>query len=167
MSTDPITAEEARQLFHYNPETGELTWKVSLSTRAPVGHIVRSKDGAGYYRVGVRGKKYKAHRIAWLMTYGQWPKGQIDHINGIRMDNRLCNLREASNAENQRNRAAQRNNTSGFKGVYWDKSRSKWLAKIDVGGERHHLGRYKTPEEAHAAYCKAAEEFHGEFAKTA
>lgn len=164
MSTEPITAEEARQLFHYNPETGDLTWKVSLNPRAPVGHVVRAPDNNGYYRVKVRGKLYKAHRVIWLRTYGWWPKEHIDHINGDRADNRLCNLREATNAENLRNCAAYANNTSGYKGVTWDKRANKWKGQIMVGGKSRHLGYFASPEEAHAAYCKAAEELFGEFA---
>ena len=164
MSTEPITAEEARQLFDYDPKSGDLTWKVSLNPRAPVGHVVRAPNSRGYYTVRVRGKPYGAHRVAWLIATGTWPAEHIDHINGDKTDNRVENLREATNAENQRNRAAQRNNTSGFKGVSWNKRDSKWRAYIQVDGKFRHLGNFATPEEAHAAYCKAAEELFGEIA---
>lgn len=164
MSTEPITAEEARQLFHYDPETGDLTWKVSPCNRAPVGRVVRAPNDKGYYTVMVRGKTYKAHRLIWLIATGTWPAEHIDHINGDKTDNRVENLREATNAENMQNRAAPRNNTSGYKGVSWHKRDRKWRAKIQVDGKRRYLGHFDTPEEAHAAYCEAAREHHGEFA---
>lgn len=89
-----------------------------------------------------------------------------DHISGDKLDNRRENLRIATNTENMRNRGQQRNNTSGFKGVYWNRKLGKWQAQITVLGQRVHLGLFATPEEAHTAYCKAAKELHGEFANT-
>lgn len=89
---------------------------------------------------------------------------QVDHINLNGLDNRRCNLRLATNTENQRNKSKQVNNTSGYKGVYWRKDSNKWVAQIKVDNEVRHLGRFDTPEEAHAAYCEAAKQLHGEFA---
>lgn len=90
----------------------------------------------------------------------------VDHIDGNRLDNRRANLRVATKSENGRNRGRQRNNTSGFKGVTWEKERGKWVAAIMVGGKQAKLGRFDTPEEAYAAYCTAARELHGKFANT-
>ena len=166
MPKELITAEEARQLFHYNPETGDLTWAVSPNNRIPVGYVVRAVDAHGYYRVKINNRKYRAHRIAWLITHGKWPNEHLDHINGDKRDNRLCNLREATNAENCRNSGIRRTNSSGYKGVYRQESYKKWRAQITVDYKIHYLGVFNTPEEAHAAYCKAAKELHGEFANT-
>jgi hypothetical protein len=98
------------------------------------------------------------------MAYGEEPPAQIDHINGIKTDDRLCNLRAADNAQNNRNRPAQGNNTSGFKGV--SKKRRQWRARISVNGTEHSLGTFDTPEAAAAAYREAAERLHGAFART-
>lgn len=164
MPKHTMTAEEARQLFSYNPETGDLAWRISLNNRAPSGYVVGSNTNSGYLQTQVRGERYLAHRIAWLMTYGEWPKEHIDHINGDFRDNRLCNLRLATNAENRRNTKLNRRNKTGFKGVSFDKTRNKWTAHISVCRQQKNLGRFNTPEEAYVAYCKAAAELHGEFA---
>ena len=89
---------------------------------------------------------------------------QIDHINGNGLDNRRANLRTATDSENQRNRGAQKNSTSGFKGVSLEKKGGKWRAKINVNKKVHHLGYHDTPEIAYAVYCEAAKKHHGEFA---
>lgn len=165
MPKELITAEEARQLFHYNPETGDLTWKVSRG-RIASGRIVRTRHNHGYYSVRINRGQYLVHRVIWLIVHGRWPTEHIDHANGVRTDNRLCNLREATRSENQWNQAISRRNKSGFKGVFWAKHANKWEARVEVSGKRQYLGRYDTREEAHAAYCKAAKELHGEFANT-
>ena len=94
---------------------------------------------------------------------GKWPENDIDHINVARGDNRFSNLREATRSENLRNRGAQKNNTSGFKGVSWQKSSRKWDARINIHGKVVHLGYFDDPEDAYQAYCQAAKELHGEF----
>lgn len=94
------------------------------------------------------------------------PRTQVDHINGDRLDNRRANLRLATHAENLRNRGAQRNNTSGYKGVFWHERARRWRAVIWVDRRRHLLGYFDNPAEAHAAYCRAAHELHREFANT-
>jgi hypothetical protein len=106
-------------------------------------------DGDGYRVVSPR--SFKAHRIVWAMTYGYWPGHQIDHINGVRNDNRLCNLREATVAQNQQNQRASPRNASGYPGVSWHKRIGKWEAHITVDGRRHHLGLFDTAREAYAA----------------
>ncbi len=164
MPKELITAEEARQLFSYNPETGDLVWRVSLNSRAPIGYIVGTQTKYGYIQVQVRGKSYLAHRVAWLITYGEWPVEHLDHINGNVQDNRLSNLRQATNAQNRYNTKLNIRNKIGLKGVSFAKDRNKWAAHISANGRSRTLGYFATPEEAHAAYCKAAKELHGEFA---
>lgn len=163
MPKHTISAEEARQLLNYDPETGTFTWRVGRGS-ARAGSAAGTPKGNGYAVIKIYGKNYSAHRLAWLLTHGVWPENQIDHINGRRDDNRLCNLRLATWSENNRNAKRRSDNTSGVKGVSFDKARDRWLARIKTDGYDRYLGRFDTPEEAHAAYCKAAAELHGEFA---
>lgn len=97
--------------------------------------------------------------------YDVWPPDFLDHINGDRLDNRICNLRLATWSENAMNAPKRRNNTSGYKGVFWDAKREKWMALIGIDGRYRNLGRYDTKEEAFAAYCAGCKKYHGEFAR--
>lgn len=157
MPKNLITAEEARQLFSYNPETGDLVWRVSPNNRVPVGHVVRAKDGGGYYHVKVRGIIYKAHRVAWLIVTGRWPVNLLDHINRDRADNRLSNLREATYTQNQYNRSQP------FVGVTYRRNRNAYVARITVDGVRKYLGYFKTKQEAEEVYSQAVTAHYGEF----
>jgi hypothetical protein len=166
----PLTQDSVRELFIYNEETGEFLNRVNRGhgwRQAKEGQKAGSLSPSdGYLRIRIDGRGYPVHRLAWLYVYGQWPSGEIDHINRIRDDNRLFNLREASISQNRWNRSKNRNNTSGLKGVCFNKKEGKWQASIGVYGKLVHLGLHKTIEAAHAAYCAAAEQFHGEFART-
>lgn len=157
-----LTAIQVREMLNYNPDTGEFTWKVSNSNRVKVGDSAQSISVWGYARIGINGKRYPAHRIAWLYVTGKWPKRFIDHLNGDRADNRFANLRCASDRENATNKRIQSNNRSGFKGVF--PCRKKWHAMITINKKRMYLGTYDTPEDAHQAYCEAAPKYHGQFA---
>ena len=146
-----LTAEKLRELLHYEPETGIFTRKVSTSNRVKIGDAAGSLDGHGYLQIRVQSRPHKAHRLAWLYTYGVWPKEQIDHINRNRLDNRIANLREVSHKQNQQNRSKPSNNTSGHPGVVWNKQRSKWQARIRHNYKQIHLGYFSILEEAIAA----------------
>lgn len=152
-------------LLSYNPETGQLLWKVTSGPR-PAGTDAGTTDAHGYRVVQIQGSIYKCHRLAWLLFHGLDPVDmEIDHVNGNPKDNRLCNLRLSSKAENQRNRGAQLNSTTGLKGV--SKKRNRWVAQIKVNGEKRFLGSYLDPHSAHAAYAQAAEQWHGAYARAA
>lgn len=112
-------------------------------------------DTYGYKFGAIFGKTYRAHRVIWALTFGDWPNGQIDHINGNRSDNRIENLRVVSNAENQRNSKIRSTNTSGAAGVSWNKQRAKWQARITVDCKRMHLGYFDSLDEAKTARIKA------------
>lgn len=160
-----VTVDRLRQVLNYNPETGVFIWKIPTGKRTKVGSVAGSIRKDGYRPIKVDGHRYLAHRLAWLYQTGEWPTDVIDHINGDPSDNRIANLREASRFQNQQNQGVRKNNTSGFKGV--SLSRGRWCAEIRVHGKKKSLGSFDTPEEAHAAYCTAAEQFHGKFARVA
>ena len=164
-----LTAEYVRSILNYDPETGVFRWNVTLSRRNGAGGVAGfiSKYRSGARRkIGVGGVEYMAHRLAWLFMTGEWPEFEIDHENTIGIDNRWKNLRPATSSQNLRNRGLQRNNTTGLKGTCFNKRLGKFVAGIKIYGRRKNLGSFDTAEEAHAAYCKAAHEIHGEFAKT-
>ena len=146
-----LTAEQLRELMHYDRDTGIFTRKVSAASNARAGDVVGTTMCVGYLAVSINYKKHLLHRLAWLYVYGEWPKEQLDHINRIRTDNRICNLREATHTQNARNMSKASNNTSGHPGVHWRSDRSKWWALIESDGQKHYLGCYNTIEEAIAA----------------
>jgi hypothetical protein len=155
-----ITAERVREVLDYDPETGVFTRKVRLAHRHQVGDIAGQKHTKGYVLIGVDSELYFAHRLAWLHYYGEWPKNQIDHINRVKTDNRIANLRDVTNAENHRNRPINSNNKSGHIGVSWAARTGRWQATITVAGKSIFLGQYDKLEDAIAAR-KAAEAEHG------
>ncbi len=154
-----LTAECLRSVLHYDQETGIFTWKVSTSRRVKVGDVAGSQNGGGYLQISVQSRLQLAHRLAWLYIHGSWPKDQIDHINRIRTDNRISNLREVSHKQNMQNRSKPSTNTSGHTGVRWNKQRSKWQAYIMHNRKHLHLGYFSILEEAVAAR-KAAEKLY-------
>jgi hypothetical protein len=154
-----------RELFDYNPETGNLHWKVHAARRRKPGEIAGCKDPTGRILVGINRKIYKAHRIIWAWMTGKWPDSQIDHINEDPSDNRWINLRVANQSQNMSNITITRGNTSGFKGVSFIERTGKWRAYIGVDNRTIHLGTFPTKEEAIAARKKASQALHGEFAK--
>lgn len=156
---DRLTAERVRELFHYDPETGLFTRRVSRRAGTKAGDIAGGIKPSGYRVIWI-GANHMAHRLAWLYVHGVWPDGHIDHINQVKDDNRIANLRIATRSENMQNRRMYKNNASGFRGVYWLKKHKRWTAKIVANGKKSYLGFYLTPEEAYAAYCKAAAELH-------
>lgn len=165
MSKDRISAEKLRELVDYDPKTGILTRKVRTSNRVHVGDRVGTVVGNGYRLARIGGHLALEHQFAWLYVHGVWPDHWIDHANGDIQDNRISNLRRSTISQNAGNSKKPTTNTSGFKGVY--KKRGKWSADIRCNGDRERLGVFDSPEEAHAAYCEAAQRLFGEFARAA
>lgn len=158
-----ITHAELLERLHYSPDSGLFTWlKDTGGPKGKKGFVAGSLKSNGYVDIRFNGPIYRAHRLAWFYHYGKWPDGEIDHINGIKSDNRISNLREATRAESIRNIGRRNKNKTGFKGV--GNVGNKWKARITFNGENIYLGLFDTPEDAHEAYCKAATNLHGSFA---
>ena len=150
-----ITQEELKSTLSYDESTGVF---VNIKPKRGVKFGVEAGcvHSNGYRYIMLNRRLYRAHRLAWLYVTGNWPSDLVDHLNGNKSDNRFCNLREASKSQNQHNTGRQKNNTSGYKGVSYDKSRSKWIATICHQNSKKTLGHFNTAEDAYAAYCIAA-----------
>ena len=147
-----ITQKILQELIDYNLETGVFTNKV-LRKPCKVGKLLGTTDPKGYIRIGINNKVYAAHRLAWLYVYGEMPKNQIDHINGIRNDNRIVNLRDIQSQWNTQNQhKAPKNSKTGYLGVSWSKQKNKYRSAIVVDGKQKHLGFFDNKETASQMY---------------
>lgn len=159
-----MNSDRLHQLFVYEPETGVLRWRVAPCSRAKVGGVAGGvHKRTEYIRVSVDGRETTAHRVIWTMLHGSIPAGMvIDHINGIRADNRLSNLRCVTQQVNTQNRRKpSSHNKVGLLGVRRMRGTNRFTAEIkDAEGVVHHLGGFATAEEAHAAYLAAKAVLH-------
>lgn len=150
-----LNSSRLREALAYNPDTGVFTWRVRASKNTHIGEIAGcSRPSNGYIRISLDGGTYYAHRLAWRYAYGRWPKGQIDHINGVRTDNRISNLRDVTSAVNNHNSTRKAANSAGYTGVRMT-PKGRYVATIC----RKHLGVFDTPAQAHAAYLAAKQEY--------
>jgi len=166
-----ITQEYLKSILDYNPKTGEFIWEEEKRKRSRSSGVAGTrfkpkKSLCSYIRIGIDGKCYLAHRLAWLYTVGEWPNFELDHKDRDGTNNKWENLRSADTVQNKGNIGLKKNNKSGYKGVCWNKQNKNWRAVIMTAREVKHLGCFKTKKEAAAAYNKAAKEFYGEFAYT-
>ena len=168
-----ITHQRLLELLIYDPDTGVFTWlrrpgsdRLTNTWNSRYAGAVAGWLREGYRHIRLDGGSYLAHRLAWLWVHGSWPAALIDHINGDRADNRIANLREATQSQNVQNSRKRRNNTSGYKGVTWHEPLRKWRARISVPSKQIFLGYFTCPDEASRAYEAAARTYHGEFANT-
>lgn len=156
-----LTQERLKELLHYCPEKGLLTWisKPSKFANIKIGNRAGSPTSNGYRSVKIDNRTHQEHRLIWLLCFGHLPK-YIDHINGNTLDNRLENLREVTLQENCKNCSISKNNTSGVMGVIWNKRINKWEARIKVDYKQIHLG---VTSDFFEAVClrKSAENKHG------
>ena len=160
-----ITQAFLHENFTYDTSTGCLIRKVAHGKRGGVGKIAgkQRKNSSDYSQVMIHYRQYMAHRLIWLYVHGVWPANHLDHINGIKTDNRIENLREATRSQNMGNRVRPKHNTSGYKGVSWNKNTRKWQVKF----RRVALGSFDDIVEAASVYNAAYTAFYGEFAKAA
>jgi len=150
--------EKLKEYLDYDPETGNFIWKVHTGWASP-GKPAGCKTKKGYIQIGISLKSYYAHKLAWLFVHGKYPKGEIDHINGNKADNRITNLRDVTVKENQRNASLRKDNSSGFVGVCFYKKTGEWCAYIKVDGKRIHLGNFVDKELAILARKKANKKY--------
>ena len=142
-----LEQKELKRVLDYDPNTGVFKWKLRKG-RGRIGSVAGYSNNQGYIFIGIDGIKQKAHRLAWLYVYGKFPEDQTDHINRIKTDNRIENLRDVSHKVNMRNKNIYRNNTSGVPGLQWNKKNKAWMAFIYNNGKRILLGYSKNKEDA-------------------
>lgn len=161
-----LSVNELQSAFEYEPWTGVLRWKRRAANRVRVGAIAGCPK-SDYWQVCLNNQRMLAHRVAWAIHYGNWPQGEIDHINGDGLDNRIDNLRVTDHFGNMRNSKRMACNTSGVKGVSWRSDSRRWRVTIRAGGRRLNLGSFKSIAEAAAVVAAARADHHGEFARYA
>ena len=163
-----LTPEMVLSVVDYNPSSGDFHWRwrqgrerTTLTWNSRFAFKKCSSiNSDGYLMIMINGKAYPAHRLAWLIVYGTMPDGFIDHINRVRTDNRISNLRLVTHSENMQNRKIQKNNKSGYRGVSWDAKYGKWRARINASGKCINLGYHDTAELAAVAFEAARMKYH-------
>lgn len=147
-----VTADLVRSLLDYDPRTGVFVWRENRGSNQTKGKAAGGLHGP-YLMIPVAKRLYLAHRLAWLYVHDSWPENEIDHINGVKTDNRIENLRDATRLTNAHNIAKARSDAvSGVRGVRWSSRYNSWHALLQHEGRRMHLGSFKSMEEAMAAY---------------
>lgn len=154
-----MNQQELKALLHYDPPTGVFRWRYAPKRGMQPWDVAGSAE-RGYIRIQAGGKLHRAHRLAWLYVYGEWPSSELDHINRNRADNRIENLRLADRSLNMQNGGKRTDNKSGYVGVSLSKWAKRWQAQIKTNGKNAHLGYYDTPELAHQAYLAAKANHH-------
>jgi hypothetical protein len=144
-----LNPESLSDVLSYAPETGQLTWKavVNRQRKDLIGKIAGQKHHSGYLCITFNGKEYAAHRVCFYLHHGRWPKNYIDHINGIRDDNRICNLRDVQRCINAQNQKEHREGK--LWGASWQKRNGNWMARFTHKGKQMRFGSYATEEQAH------------------
>lgn len=156
--------EAIKKAFSYNPDTGEITRLLATSWKSVnfVGKAVGSPSGTGHLVVSLGGRPFLVHRLAYFLMKDEFPPADIDHINGVRSDNRWSNLRACSRSENMRNYTTSPRN--GCRGITFNKMAKKWEARIWLPGRRINLGLFKSKDDAIAARIQSVTKHYGEFA---
>jgi HNH endonuclease len=168
MRAPKLTVDRLKQVYLYVPETGQflrLQETNSHNGKAKVGEPAGSLSGERYIRIGIDGRVYRAHRLAWFYMTGEWPEYGVDHIDLDPTNNRWENLRAADQSQNAVNTRRRKDNTSGFKGVS-KTANGRWQARLYVKGKKIVVGTYATPQEAFNAYRTEADKHFGSFHRT-
>jgi len=162
MENSLLTQQRLQELFIYDPESGIFTRRIATGRhgRYRAGVKPGTRERRGYIIIGVDSQRHMAHRLAWLYVYGEFPQTDIDHINNIKGDNRISNLRLVTRRQNMQNVLAHKHNTSGFKGVSWHKHSNRWRAYIFADYKQIYLGLFETKEAAAAARLAAEKTYH-------
>lgn len=155
-----LTQELLKTLLHYDPETGEFRWRATNTNRVRVGDIAGSVNSKGYRVVMLLGLRFRASHLAWLYMTGSLPQREMDHKNGTCLDDRFCNLREATRSENTKNKRPI--GSSGVRGVCWSKKEGKWYVRVS-GVTYLSLGYFDNIFDAAACSISARNKLHGEF----
>lgn len=172
-----ITAEQARALLDYNPQTGILTWKARpesmfkgrarsaawlclIWNQKHAGKPAGCLSERGYIKVRINDRLYQAHRVAWLIVNGEWPEKELDHEKGTGEGNKISNLRPANRSQNMQNRVLSSRNTSGHAGISWHKAARKWAAYITIDRRREHLGLFDDLDAAIRVRADAKKRLH-------
>ena len=154
-----ITQTTLKENLFYNEDNGLFYWAIHRR-RVKQGSVAGTVRKDGYIQIKVAGHFFLAHRLAWLYVHGEFPSLMIDHINQDKKDNRILNLRIANKSQNAQNTLPPRTNTSGYKGVSWNRHVNKWRASIKLNQVSKHLGFFDCKEMAHAAYLNASKQLH-------
>jgi hypothetical protein len=163
-----IELGKLREFLCYDPLSGQFIWLChrGRSKYGKAAGSIQTKNGKKYWFISIGGRAYRAHRLAWFYMTGQWPE-EIDHIDGDGLNNSWANLRTATRSQNMANARKQKNNSTGYKGVTFNRRTRKFTAKIKSGSRQKYLGEFFTAKDAHVAYCAAAKKQFGEFARAA
>lgn len=163
-SESHLSAEKLKSMIDYSPESGVLTWRVNKGGRAKKGYLAgHESKSPPYLQVRIDGSLYLGHRLAWLWMTGAWPENMIDHIDGNGLNNKWDNLRPATMSQNQHNRGKGKNNTSGYKGVWFHKQIGRWCADVWKDGKKVYLGTFPDKKAAAEAATHARESMHKEY----
>jgi hypothetical protein len=166
-----LTWERLNEVLYIDPETGECYWKVSNNNRIVIGDragcIRKDPRSNLYYRtIQIDGKKYSEHILIWFFVKRKWPSRGIDHKNLDGLDNKIKNLRLCTGTQNKGNSKKRKDNTSGYKGICWNKKRKKWEVQIQYKRKHISLGFFDDPYKGHLKYCKEHKKLFGEFSRT-
>lgn len=163
MATSSLTAERARELLSYDPQSGLLTWRISRGNCFKAGDVAGPPGSMrqGYLRVYLDGRSYSVHRVIWLYVHRVHPSGEIDHIDGDRLNNKISNLRDVTRTKNQENlKHAHKDNSTGHLGVSYNKKNQKFTAHITILGRQNYLGSFQSAGDAHEAYLSKKRKHH-------
>lgn len=163
-----MNQDQLKSRLHYDIESGVFRWRnlIGSSNRKPW-DIAGSPHNKGYTSIRIFGKKYMAHRLAWLYVYGELPASDLDHIDGVKTNNAISNLRKVTNAQNHWNVGMRSTNKSGVKGVHWHKGIGRWVATFKANGVQNFVGSFDSISDAESEISKARKNIHGEYARHA